>query len=97
MVHNGIEYGLMAAYAEGLGILHQANIGKQKAEVNAETTPLRDPERYQYELNLSDIAEVWRRGSVIASWLLDLTATALTDDPGLSGFEGRVSDSGEGR
>jgi 6-phosphogluconate dehydrogenase len=97
MVHNGIEYGVMAAYAEGLGILHHANIGKQKAEVNAETTPLRDPERYEYELNLSDIAEVWRRGSVIASWLLDLTATALVDDPALSKFEGRVSDSGEGR
>jgi 6-phosphogluconate dehydrogenase len=97
MVHNGIEYGVMAAYAEGLGILHHANIGKQQAEVNAETTPLRDPQRYQYELNLRDIAEVWRRGSVIASWLLDLTATALADDPGLSKFEGRVSDSGEGR
>ena len=97
MVHNGIEYGLMAAYAEGLGILRDANIGKQLAAVNAETTPLRDPERYQYELNLSDIAEVWRRGSVIASWLLDLTATALTGDPSLSKFEGRVSDSGEGR
>ena len=97
MVHNGIEYGLMAAYAEGLGILHHANIGKQKGEINAETTPLRDPERYQYELNLSDIAEVWRRGSVIASWLLDLTATALVADPNLSKFEGRVSDSGEGR
>jgi 6-phosphogluconate dehydrogenase len=97
MVHNGIEYGLMAAYAEGLGILHHANIGKQQAEVNAETTPLRDPERYQYELNLTDITEVWRRGSVIASWLLDLTAAALTDDPDLSGFEGRVSDPGEGR
>lgn len=97
MVHNGIEYGLMAAYAEGLGILHHANIGKQKSVVNAETTPLRDPERYQYELNLSDITEVWRRGSVIASWLLDLTATALVSDPALSRFEGRVSDSGEGR
>jgi 6-phosphogluconate dehydrogenase len=97
MVHNGIEYGLMAAYAEGLGILHNANIGKQKAEVNAETTPLRDPERYQYELNLSDITEVWRRGSVIASWLLDLTAAALVADPNLPKFEGRVSDSGEGR
>ncbi|WP_263354622.1 phosphogluconate dehydrogenase (NAD(+)-dependent, decarboxylating) [Acidicapsa acidisoli] len=97
MVHNGIEYGLMAAYAEGLGILHHANIGKQQAEVNAETTPLRDPQRYQYDLDLRDIAEVWRRGSVIASWLLDLTATALVDDPNLSKFEGRVSDSGEGR
>ncbi|HTA79325.1 MAG TPA: decarboxylating 6-phosphogluconate dehydrogenase [Terracidiphilus sp.] len=97
MVHNGIEYGLMAAYAEGLGILHHANIGKQKAEVNAETTPLRDPQHYQYELNLRDITEVWRRGSVIASWLLDLTAASLVDDPNLSKFEGRVSDSGEGR
>ncbi len=97
MVHNGIEYGLMAAYAEGMGILRRANIGKQQGEVNAETTPLRDPERYQYELNLRDIAEVWRRGSVVASWLLDLTAAALVDDPGLSKFEGRVSDSGEGR
>lgn len=97
MVHNGIEYGLMAAYAEGLGILQRANIGKEQAEVNAETTPLRDPQHYQYELNLRDITEVWRRGSVVASWLLDLTAAALTDDPGLSKFEGRVSDSGEGR
>src|SRR5580658_2055484 len=97
MVHNGIEYGLMAAYAEGLGILHHANIGKEKTAVNAETTPLRDPDRYQYELNLPDITEVWRRGSVIASWLLDLTATALAGDPDLSKFEGRVSDSGEGR
>jgi 6-phosphogluconate dehydrogenase len=97
MVHNGIEYGLMAAYAEGLGILRHANVGKQQAEVNAETTPLRDPQRYQYDLNLRDIAEVWRRGSVVASWLLDLTAAALADDPGLSKFEGRVSDSGEGR
>jgi 6-phosphogluconate dehydrogenase len=97
MVHNGIEYGLMAAYAEGLGILRQANIGKQTAAVNAETTPLRNPEHYQYELNLRDVAEVWRRGSVIASWLLDLTAASLVDDPGLSKFAGRVSDSGEGR
>jgi 6-phosphogluconate dehydrogenase len=97
MVHNGIEYGLMAAYAEGLGILRQANIGKQKSAVDAETTPLRDPERYQYELNLADVAEVWRRGSVIASWLLDLTAAALVEDPALSNFGGRVSDSGEGR
>jgi len=97
MVHNGIEYGLMAAYAEGLGILHQANIGKQKAEVNAETTPLRNPEHYQYDLDLRDIAEVWRRGSVVASWLLDLTATALAEDPALAKFAGRVSDSGEGR
>ena len=97
MVHNGIEYGLMAAYAEGLGVLREANIGKQKAVVDAETTPLRDPEHYQYELNLSDIAEVWRRGSVVASWLLDLTAAALVEDPALSEFAGRVSDSGEGR
>jgi 6-phosphogluconate dehydrogenase len=97
MVHNGIEYGLMAAYAEGLGILRQANIGKQTAVIDAETTPLRDPEHYQYELNLGDIAEVWRRGSVVASWLLDLTAAALVEDPALSKFAGRVSDSGEGR
>jgi len=97
MVHNGIEYGIMAAYAEGLGVLKAANIGKQKGEVDAETTPLRDPEHYQYDLNLPDIAEVWRRGSVIASWLLDLTATALFEDPALSNFAGRVSDSGEGR
>ncbi|MGB6932552.1 MAG: decarboxylating 6-phosphogluconate dehydrogenase [Acidobacteriaceae bacterium] len=97
MVHNGIEYGLMAAYAEGLGILREANVGKQKVASNAETTPLRDPEDYQYELNLRDIAEVWRRGSVIASWLLDLTAAALVEDPALSNFAGRVSDSGEGR
>jgi 6-phosphogluconate dehydrogenase len=87
----------MAAYAEGFGILHQANIGKQTAAVDAETTPLRHPEHYQYELNVRDIAEVWRRGSVVASWLLDLTAAALTDDPALSKFAGRVSDSGEGR
>ncbi|MCI0482129.1 MAG: decarboxylating 6-phosphogluconate dehydrogenase [Candidatus Dadabacteria bacterium] len=97
MVHNGIEYGIMAAYAEGLGVLKAANIGKQKGEIDAETTPLRDPEHYQYDLNLPDIAEVWRRGSVIASWLLDLTATALFEDPALSNFAGRVSDSGEGR
>ncbi len=97
MVHNGIEYGLMAAYAEGLGVLRQANIGKQKAAVDAETTPLRNPEHYQYELNLRDITEVWRRGSVVASWLLDLTAAALVEDPALSKFAGRVSDSGEGR
>jgi 6-phosphogluconate dehydrogenase len=97
MVHNGIEYGLMAAYAEGLGVLRQANVGKQRPEVDAETTPLRQPEHYQYELNLRDIAEVWRRGSVVASWLLDLTAAALIDDPALSKFAGRVSDSGEGR
>jgi 6-phosphogluconate dehydrogenase len=97
MVHNGIEYGIMAAYAEGLGVLRAANVGKQEHTIDAETTPLRDPEHYQYDLNLPDIAEVWRRGSVIASWLLDLTATALVADPALSGFEGRVSDSGEGR
>jgi 6-phosphogluconate dehydrogenase len=98
MVHNGIEYGVMAAYAEGLGILRSANVGKQAGtEVDAETTPLRDPEHYQYDLNLRDIAEVWRRGSVIASWLLDLTASSLTLDPNLSKFAGRVSDSGEGR
>jgi 6-phosphogluconate dehydrogenase len=97
MVHNGIEYGVMAAYAEGLGILKAANIGKQGGAVDAETTPLRDPEHYQYDLNLPDITEVWRRGSVIASWLLDLSAAALIQDPGLSGFAGRVSDSGEGR
>ena len=97
MVHNGIEYGMMAAYAEGLGILRAANVGKRAHEVDAETTPLRDPEHYQYDLNLPDIAEVWRRGSVIASWLLDLTATALLEDPALAKFSGRVSDSGEGR
>src|SRR6201986_2697183 len=97
MVHNGIEYGLMAAYAEGLGILRAANIGKTTHAVDAETTPLRIPEHYQYDLNLPDIAEVWRRGSVIASWLLDLTATALIEDPALAKFAGRVSDSGEGR
>jgi len=97
MVHNGIEYGIMAAFAEGMGVLRSANVGKREHAVDAETTPLRDPERYQYDLNLPDIAEVWRRGSVIASWLLDLTAAALTKDPGLSGFTGRVSDSGEGR
>jgi 6-phosphogluconate dehydrogenase len=97
MVHNGIEYGLMAAYAEGLGILRAANVGKQTHAADAETTPLRDPEHYQYDLNLPDIAELWRRGSVIASWLLDLTANALAKDPQLAGFAGRVSDSGEGR
>jgi 6-phosphogluconate dehydrogenase len=97
MVHNGIEYGIMAAYAEGLGVLKAANIGKQQREADAETTPLRDPGRYQYDLNLADVTEVWRRGSVIASWLLDLTATALAADPKLSKFTGRVSDSGEGR
>ena len=97
MVHNGIEYGLMAAYAEGLNILHSANVGKQTHAADAETTPLRDPEHYQYDLNLPDITELWRRGSVIASWLLDLTADALAKDPQLAGFAGRVSDSGEGR
>jgi 6-phosphogluconate dehydrogenase len=97
MVHNGIEYGLMAAYAEGLGILHSANVGKKREAVDAETTPLRDPEHYQYDLDLRDITEVWRRGSVIASWLLDLTATSLVKDPALSQFAGHVSDSGEGR
>jgi len=97
MVHNGIEYGVMAAYAEGLGVLREANIGKKLDTIDAETTPLRDPEHYQYDLNLPDVAEVWRRGSVIASWLLDLTAAALAQDSGLSKFAGRVSDSGEGR
>jgi 6-phosphogluconate dehydrogenase len=97
MVHNGIEYGIMAAYAEGLGILASANVGKRVHAVDAETTPLRDPEHYQYDLNLPDVAEVWRRGSVIASWLLDLTAAALLEDPALTKFAGRVSDSGEGR
>jgi len=97
MVHNGIEYGVMAAYAEGLGVLRGASIGKRPHEIDAETTPLRDPEHYQYDFNLRDIAQVWRRGSVIASWLLDLTATALVKDPALSEFAGRVSDSGEGR
>jgi 6-phosphogluconate dehydrogenase len=97
MVHNGIEYGVMAAYAEGLDVLRGANVGKRKEAVDAETTPLRHPERYQYDLDLRDITEVWRRGSVIASWLLDLTAAALLEDPSLSKFSGRVSDSGEGR
>jgi len=97
MVHNGIEYGIMAAYAEGMGILRSANVGKQQQGIDAETTPLREPEHYQYDLELTDIAEVWRRGSVIASWLLDLTAAALHDNPSLSKFAGRVSDSGEGR
>jgi len=97
MIHNGIEYGIMAAYAEGMGILKAADAGKSKSEVDAETTPLRDPEHYQYEFNLADISEVWRRGSVIASWLLDLTAVALTADTQLAKFGGRVSDSGEGR
>jgi 6-phosphogluconate dehydrogenase len=97
MVHNGIEYGIMAAYAEGLGVLESANIGKQKSETDAETTPLRDPEHYQFDISLADVAEVWRRGSVISSWLLDLTASALAADPKLEKFEGHVSDSGEGR
>jgi 6-phosphogluconate dehydrogenase len=97
MVHNGIEYGMMAAYAEGLGVLQAANIGKHTSEIDAETTPLRDPEHYQYDFNLPDVAEVWRRGSVIASWLLDLAASALVEDPQLAKFSGRVSDSGEGR
>jgi 6-phosphogluconate dehydrogenase len=97
MVHNGIEYGMMAAYAEGLNILERADVGKQMQDHDAETTPLREPEAYQYDLPIADIAEVWRRGSVIASWLLDLTAHALSEDPALSQFSGRVSDSGEGR
>jgi 6-phosphogluconate dehydrogenase len=97
MVHNGIEYGVMAAYAEGMAVLKAANIGKKTGTVDAETTPLRDPEHYQYDFDLPDIAELWRRGSVIASWLLDLSAAALIEDPALSAFEGRVSDSGEGR
>jgi len=97
MVHNGIEYGIMAAYAEGLSVLRSANVGKQQHSADAETTPLRAPEHYQYDFNLRDVTEVWRRGSVIASWLLDLTATALVQDPVLSKFAGRVSDSGEGR
>jgi 6-phosphogluconate dehydrogenase len=97
MVHNGIEYGIMAAYAEGLGVLRDANVGTQQSAADAETTPLRDPEHYQYDIDLPDVAEVWRRGSVIASWLLDLTAAALVKDPKLAEFTGRVSDSGEGR
>ena len=97
MVHNGIEYGLMAAYAEGLNVLHHANVGKSERAADAETTPLRSPEHYSYDLNLADITEVWRRGSVIASWLLDLTAIALAEQPELKDFSGRVSDSGEGR
>jgi 6-phosphogluconate dehydrogenase len=97
MVHNGIEYGIMAAYAEGLGVLKSANVGRRQGDTDAETTPLRDPDHYQYELNLADIAEVWRRGSVVSSWLLDLTANALATDPELGKFAGRVSDSGEGR
>ena len=97
MVHNGIEYGIMAAYAEGLGVLKSAGAGKRQSEADAETTPLRDPQNYQYDFNLTDVTEVWRRGSVIASWLLDLTASALVADPKLDQFAGRVSDSGEGR
>src|ERR1700752_2737264 len=97
MVHNGIEYGLMAAYAEGLNILKHANVGRQTRTVDAETTPLRNPEHYQYDFNLADVTEVWRRGSVVASWLLDLTASALFEQPDLANFSGRVSDSGEGR
>ena len=97
MVHNGIEYGIMAAYAEGMNVLKSANVGKQTHAMDAETTPLRDPEHYQYDFNLADVSEVWRRGSVIASWLLDLTASALIEDPKLTKFAGRVSDSGEGR
>jgi 6-phosphogluconate dehydrogenase len=97
MVHNGIEYGMMASYAEGLNILRHADVGKEKGAIDAETTPLRNPEYYQYDFNLADIAEVWRRGSVIASWLLDLTAISLLDTPDLARFSGHVSDSGEGR
>jgi 6-phosphogluconate dehydrogenase len=97
MVHNGIEYGLMAAFAEGLDVLRAANVGRQRGEVDAETTPLRDPEHYQFDIDLADVAEVWRRGSVVTAWLLDLTAAALHADPKLEGFAGRVSDSGEGR
>jgi 6-phosphogluconate dehydrogenase len=97
MVHNGIEYGIMAAYAEGLNILHHANVGKKSREVDAETTPLRNPEHYQYDFNLADVSEVWRRGSVVASWLLDLTAISLLQEPDLEKFSGHVSDSGEGR
>jgi 6-phosphogluconate dehydrogenase len=97
MVHNGIEYGIMAAYAEGLDVLRAANVGKQTHEIDAETTPLREPENYQFDIDLPEVAEVWRRGSVIASWLLDLTANSLAEDPKLAKFEGRVSDSGEGR
>jgi len=97
MVHNGIEYGIMAAYAEGLNILNGANVGKKTGDIDAETTPLRDPEHYQYDFDLADVAEVWRRGSVISSWLLDLTASALIKSPALSEFSGHVSDSGEGR
>jgi 6-phosphogluconate dehydrogenase len=97
MVHNGIEYGIMAAYGEGLNIIKHANVGSEKQEDDAETTPLRQPELYQYDIDTAEVSEVWRRGSVIASWLLDLTAIALKRDPELSNFTGRVSDSGEGR
>jgi 6-phosphogluconate dehydrogenase len=97
MVHNGIEYGIMAAYAEGMNVLNNANIGKATQTIDAETTPLRDPEHYQFDLDLAEISEVWRRGSVISSWLLDLTANSLVKDPTLRDFAGRVSDSGEGR
>ncbi len=97
MVHNGIEYGMMAAYAEGFNIIKNANVGLQKHEIDAETTPLRHPEHYRYEIDVAQVAEVWRRGSVVASWLLDLTAGALRDNPDLANFHGRVSDSGEGR
>ena len=97
MIHNGIEYGLMAAYAEGLNVLHAANAGKQERASDAETAPLRNPEHYQYDIDVADVTEVWRRGSVISSWLLDLTATALVQDPALAQFSGHVADSGEGR
>ena len=97
MIHNGIEYGIMAAYAEGFNILKHANVGKQGREASAEQTPLRDPEHYQYDFDLGEVAELWRRGSVVASWLLDLTANAFLEDPKLERFAGRVSDSGEGR
>jgi 6-phosphogluconate dehydrogenase len=97
MVHNGIEYGLMASYAEGFNILRHANAGKRERETDAETAPIRDPECYQYDLDLAEIAEVWRRGSVISSWLLDLVSRAMLESPGLENFKGRVSDSGEGR
>jgi 6-phosphogluconate dehydrogenase len=97
MVHNGIEYGIMAAYAEGLGVLRAANAGKEARAADAETAPLRNPEHYQYDIDVADVTEVWRRGSVISSWLLDLTAVALAEDPTLARFAGRVSDSGEGR
>jgi 6-phosphogluconate dehydrogenase len=97
MVHNGIEYGIMAAYAEGLNLLHRANVGSEQRALDAETTPLRDPDHYRYDIDVAAVAEVWRRGSVIASWLLDLTAEALRNSPQLDDFKGRVSDSGEGR